>query len=147
MCIDYFNSIAALSDRFRSIQLVVGGVKSTVLSTGKGAIDLQFEVPRRSLVTAVRKEIFDDLLIGNFMKTTIVGAKNLYYPDFALSVAKYADNGGVKISNQLKDYFAYYRRERTFMDRLEKRIRSTKHYLASRFSYEIIVGFKNLIRR
>jgi hypothetical protein len=30
---------------------------------------ITFEAPRHSLLTAVRYEIFDDLLIGNFVKT------------------------------------------------------------------------------
>ncbi len=34
---------------------------------------ITFEVPRHSLMTAVRYEVFDDLLIGNFMKTTLHG--------------------------------------------------------------------------
>lgn len=147
ICEEYFASIPALHDSFRSINLVVGGVSSSVVSGGKGSVDLQFEVPRKSLVRAVRREIFDDLLIGNFMKTTILGARNLYFPDFTLAVAKYADNGGVKIASELKDYFAYYRKDRTISDRLERRIAFAKRALFASLSDEIRITLKKILRR
>ena len=144
-CQDYFNSISALSHGFRSIQLVVGGIKSSVLSDGKGSVDLQFEVPRMSLLRAVKREIFDDLLIGNFMKTTLVGAKSLYSPDFTLSVAKYSDNGGAKMADELKEYFAYYKNQRSFSDGLEKRIRSAKGLIASLLPDDVKSILKKII--
>ena len=147
LCSQYFNSISSLSSHFRSINLVVGGAKTSVLSAGMGSIDLQFEVPRKSLVRAVKRQIFDDLLIGNFMKTTILGAGSLYYPDFTLSVAKYSDNGGVKLSGELKDYFAYYRRDRSIVDRLEMRIGSARGFIISSISGEVKNALKKLIRR
>ena len=65
---------------------------------------ITFEVPRNSLMTAVRYEIFDDLLIGNFMKTTLHGdfGERGLYPDFSPYVAKYADNGRARTRNELK---------------------------------------------
>ena len=147
LCREYFNSIASLSSDFRSINLVVGGTKASVLSAGRGSVDLQFEVPRKSLVRAVKRQIFDDLLIGNFMKTTIVGARSLYYPDFTFSVAKYSDNGGVKLPQDLKDYFAYYRRDRSVADRLERRIACVRGFLVSSISVEVKNALKKLIRR
>ena len=147
ICKKYFQSISTLSKGFRSIDLLVGGVKHRVLSGQRGAVELQFEVPRKSLLRAVRREIFDDLLIGNFMKTTIIGSKTLYSPDFTLSVAKYSDNGGVKLADQMKEYFAYYKSQRPLPDRLESRFRSTKSFLASWLSDEVRIALKSLIRR
>jgi hypothetical protein len=47
-------------------------------------LGITFAAPRHSLMLAVKNEIFDDLLMGNFMKTTLHGdpsARSLY-PDF-----------------------------------------------------------------
>ena len=66
-----------------------------------------FEAPRNSFMTALEYEIFDDLLIGNFMKTTLHGDVGLY-PDFSPYVAKYADNGGAKSKAELRSYFLHY---------------------------------------
>ena len=45
---------------------------------------IRFEVPRASLLTAVEYQVFDDLLIGNFMKTTLHGRwpATQIYPHF-----------------------------------------------------------------
>ena len=71
-----------------------------------------FEAPRQSLVTALKYEIFDDLLIGNFMKTTLHGKwpESRLYPEFSPYVAKYADNGQARTQEELRAYFAEYRR-------------------------------------
>ena len=58
------------------------------INNGCGII---FECPRNSLMIAIKYEIFDDLLIGNFMKTTIIGHKGLH-PYFTPYVTKYGDN-------------------------------------------------------
>jgi hypothetical protein len=46
-------------------------------------------------MTSIDYRIFDDLLIGNFMKTTLHGLDQLNAPpaEFNYSVAKYGDNG------------------------------------------------------
>jgi hypothetical protein len=63
-------------------------------------------------MTAVQYKVFDDLLIGNFMKTTLHGKwpRTRLYPDFTPYVAKYADNGGAKSKQELDVYFSEYRR-------------------------------------
>ena len=57
---------------------------------------------------AVSNEIFDDLLIGNFMQTTLINCKDLY-PNFTPYVAKYGDNGLARSNQELKNYFQYYK--------------------------------------
>jgi hypothetical protein len=53
----------------------VGGKDHTIdLARRKFERGITFEVPRSSLMTAVEYEVFDDLLIGNFMKTTLHGS-------------------------------------------------------------------------
>lgn len=60
-------------------------------------------------MTAVTYEVFDDLLIGNFMKTTLHNLKNLY-PVFSPIVAKYADNGRAQTRAELRRYMWEYLR-------------------------------------
>jgi hypothetical protein len=59
-------------------------------------------------MTSVEHEVFDDMLIGNFMKTTLHGVESLY-PHFSPIVAKYGDNGGAQTRDQLRSYFRHYR--------------------------------------
>lgn len=108
----YFRSIEHLAGTLDFINLRVGG-SDNVITLGKRKFDrgVTFEAPRHSLVTALRYEIFDDLLIGNFMKTTLHGRweSGRLYPDFTPFVAKYADNGRAKSERELADYFRQYR--------------------------------------
>jgi hypothetical protein len=118
----YFQSIGFLGDHLDYVRVRVGGKEHTIglsprQATGRG---VTFEVPRGSLMEAVRYEFFDDLLIGNFMKTTIHGnwgtalAPSVLYPHFTPWVTRYADNGGVKTRQQLEEYFAAYRKRAPF---------------------------------
>lgn len=79
------------------------------LGGGKGR-SILFEVPRGSLMTAVQYEVFDDLLIGNFMKTTFRGKwrRPSLYPDFTPYLTKYADNGQARTRREVASYFAKY---------------------------------------
>ena len=60
---------------------------------------------------AIKFEVFDDLLIGNFMKTSIHGNWSptlRLFPEFTPYVCKYADNAGVKTQAELSKYFKKY---------------------------------------
>ena len=59
-------------------------------------------------ITSIKHEIFDDMLIGNFMKTKLINCESLY-PNFSPYVAKYGDNGLAKSELELKNYFKYYK--------------------------------------
>ena len=103
----YFYAFRTLPQHFGSIIFSVGGTDFGIkLSNRKPS--LRFEVPRGSLMEAVNYEIFDDLLIGNFMKTTLTDCVSLY-PNFSPVVAKFADNGLAKSDKELDAYFDYYR--------------------------------------
>lgn len=104
----YFRERTHLAKHFGALHFVVGGKRNTV-RLGGNAAEIVFEVPRSSLVTAVQYEVFDDLLIGNFMKTTLLNVRSLY-PDFSPYVTKYADNGQAKNRGELNDYFRQYRK-------------------------------------
>jgi hypothetical protein len=118
----YFRSIEYLKDHLDFVRVDVGGKEHTVdLSLpGKRGRGITFEVPRGSLMTAVQYEFFDDLLIGNFMKTTLHGdwgtalAPNVLYAHFSPFVTRYADNGGAKTRQQLDEYFSAYRQRARF---------------------------------
>jgi hypothetical protein len=105
----YFQAKEHLRDTLGFIAFRVGGESTTIdLNKARRKVGITFEVPRQSLVTAVHYRIFDDLLIGNFMKTTLHGVRGLY-PDFSPYVAKYADNGGAETKEELREYFHHYR--------------------------------------
>jgi hypothetical protein len=109
----YFRSIEHLEGCLEYVTVRVGG-RDTVVplgdrTRGRG---VTFEVPRASLLKAIELRIFDDLLIGNFMRTTLHGS----WPAAKLArdvtpyVAKYADNGGARTREELDLYFEEYRR-------------------------------------
>lgn len=109
----YFKSIEYLNTFLDFINLRVGGKDHEIaLSKNKFDRGVTFEVPRGSLMTAMEYEVFDDLLIGNFMKTTLHGRwpKSGLYPDFSPYVAKYADNGRAKSLDELHAYFKEYQK-------------------------------------
>jgi hypothetical protein len=104
----YFAAREALRDYFGFIEVSAGGSRVTVdLNRDKRHVGIGFECPRNSLMTAIEHELFDDLLIGNYMRTTLHNVKGLY-PHFTPYVAKYADNGGAKTKRELTTYFGHY---------------------------------------
>lgn len=108
----YFRRVEHLARKIDHVDFVVGGREHRVpLGDGHGR-SVTFEVPRASLLAAVEWEIFDDLLIGNFMRTTLHGKWPVsgLYPDFTPYVTKYADNGRAHTRAEVKEYFAEYRR-------------------------------------
>jgi hypothetical protein len=109
----YFERKEALYDEFGFLRFRVGGVDTTIdLNPKLRDIGISFEVPRHSLTTAVEYRVFDDLMIGNFMKTTLHGSARLY-PGFTPYVAKYGDNGGAESKQELDQYFHHYRSQDT----------------------------------
>jgi hypothetical protein len=104
----YFKARAHLAESFGFVEVRLGGKSHTVdLNPAKRDRGFTFEAPRNSFMTCLEYEIFDDLLISNFMKTTLHGDVGLY-PDFSPYVAKYADNGGAKSEAELHSYFLHY---------------------------------------
>lgn len=104
----YFTCRESLRDHFGFVQVSCGGSSVTVdLNPDKRGIGISFECPRASLITCIENEVFDDLLIGNYMRTTLHNVPDLY-PYFTPYVAKYADNGGAKTKRELAAYFGHY---------------------------------------
>jgi hypothetical protein len=104
---DYFLKFDHLKSKFGFLSFSVGNKEFNLkLSNRKEGI--KFTAPRNSLVSSIRNKIFDDILIGNFMKVQLINVNSLY-PDFTPYVAKYGDNGGVNNKVDIKNYFNYYR--------------------------------------
>ena len=104
----YFTARESLRDHFGFIQVSAGGSSVTVdLNADIREVGISLECPRASLMTCIENQLFDDLLIGNFMRTTLHNVHDLY-PHFTPYVAKYADNGGAKTKRELATYFGHY---------------------------------------
>ena len=110
--VKYFEAKTALHSHFGFIRFVVGGQETTIdMHPRMRDFGLTFAAPRASLMTAVEYKVFDDLLIGNFMKTTLHGGAKLY-PHFTPMVAKYSDNGLADTPKELRAYLIeYFRRD------------------------------------
>ena len=127
--------------------MCVGGIKHEMLHGTSGSAEIEFIAPKSSLLKAVRREIFDDLLIGNFMKTKIKKGRSLYDPDFTLRVAKYSDNGRVKNLDDLKSYYDYYNHNRLKADSLAMDFQFFRRKLFGLLNDDLRAKIKYLIRR
>jgi hypothetical protein len=108
--IAYFKKKELLNDQFGFVRFIVGGKETTIdFNPALREKGITFEAPRKSLMTSVDFEIFDDMLIGNYMKTTLHGVDGLY-PHFSPVVAKYADNGGANSREEVAAYMRHYKR-------------------------------------
>tara|TARA_B110000305_G_scaffold204092_1_gene233463 strand:- start:5283 stop:6644 length:1362 start_codon:yes stop_codon:yes gene_type:complete len=121
----YFSEKEVIHKRFGFIDFLVGGKNYTVnLNKRLPNRGIRFELPRSSLMKAINFEIFDDLLIGNFMRTTFFGINSLYDHDFNPLLTKYADNGGAKTEQEVHAYISEYKKRvgrrfifETFLDK------------------------------
>ena len=121
LCEAYFRRKEHVARTVGFINLRIGGKETRIVLDAGNRRGVTFECPRRSFVDAVRWEIFDDLLIGNFMKTTLHGINGLY-PDFTPYVAKYGDNGRAQSEAELAAYFDAYRARSTPVEFLIARL-------------------------
>jgi hypothetical protein len=67
---------------------------------------VNFLVPRNSLMETVKWGYFDDLLIGNFMKTQLINMR--LYPKFAPYIAKFGGNAKVFTRGDLMKFYLHY---------------------------------------
>ena len=134
----YFHRIEALRGRIDAIIFRVGGRDVPIdIARLKSPTNRQivFEAPRASLMSAIRYEVFDDLLIGNFMKTTLLGKwpGSRLHPFFTPVVAKYADNGRAYTTQELEAYFHGYR------------ARDELGFIVHRFQQRSVQTFRNFV--
>lgn len=132
----YFRSFQHLEDSFDFIRFRVGGQEHAIdLAKQNFKRGITFEAPRGSLLKSVEWEIFDDMLIGNFMRTIVHGDPPVrpLYPDFTPYVAKYGDNGRARSRDELREYFKAYRQ------------RAPVDYLLRRLEYTSIDVFRSFV--
>ncbi len=110
----YLQPITHLHSFLGYINFRVGGRDNRIVLNSEHALGITFEAPRASLMTSIEYRIFDDLMIGNYVKTTLHGpwprqGTAALYPDLIPFIGKYADNGGARTPTELKAYFDAYR--------------------------------------
>ena len=105
----YFLSKERLGKILGFIRIKVGGKESTVKFKNKLKTGITFELPRNSLLISIRYRIFDDLLIGNFMKTTLHNIPNLNYKNLKYVIANWSDNGNANTEEELDNYIKSYK--------------------------------------
>lgn len=116
---DYFGAVTHLPRHFGFLQFRVGGEDHRLELNPAIERGITFAAPRNSLMTSVRYKVFDDMLIGNYMRTILhgeferTGAAALY-PHFTPFVTKLGDNGGAYTPEQIRAYFAGYRQRGFF---------------------------------
>tara|TARA_B100001063_G_scaffold1828_1_gene1313 strand:+ start:1642 stop:3006 length:1365 start_codon:yes stop_codon:yes gene_type:complete len=106
----YFNKFEELQSKIGFINFIVGKKDFNIKMKGPAEKGISFELPRNSLVEACKYSIFDDLLIGNFMKTQLHNLETLYDPivNFNNLVPKYGDNGLAYTKAELINYEKEY---------------------------------------
>jgi hypothetical protein len=115
-----WDRVAAFMRRFRLIRRYVDFVEFQVggearriplnsRANAHNARGIVFMVPKQSLLTTVEYGYFDDLLIGNFMKTRLVNTR--LYPRFTPLVAKVGGNAKVYTRGEYYRFlWRYFRR-------------------------------------
>ena len=103
----YFSKFYQIKKKFGFLSFKVGKSEFNIKFSNKKE-GIRFETPRNSLIYSIKNNIFDDLLIGNFMRVKLINVPSLY-PDFTPYVTKYGDNGLSSSKEELKKYFDYYK--------------------------------------
>ncbi len=103
----YFGKFYQIKKKFGFLSFKIGKSEFNIKFSNRKE-GIQFQTPRNSLIYSIKNNIFDDLLIGNFMKVKLINVPSLY-PNFTPYVTKYGDNGLSTSKEQLKKYFEYYK--------------------------------------
>ena len=104
---EYFTKFHQIKKKFGFLSFKIGKSEFNIKFSNKKE-GIQFHTPRNSLIYSIKNNIFDDLLIGNYMKVKLINVPSLY-PNFTPYVTKYGDNGLASTKSELEKYFEYYR--------------------------------------
>ena len=104
---EYFYSFHHIKKKFGFLSFKIGRSEFNLKFSNKKE-GIQFHAPRNSFIFSIKNKIFDDILIGNFVKIKLIDVPSLY-PDFTPYVTKYGDNGMSRSRDELKKYFEYYK--------------------------------------
>jgi len=111
---DYLQRVEHLKTCIGYVNFRVGGKDHVIDIAPQHKRGITFATPRQSLVQAVQWQAFDDILIGNYCKTTLHGdwwgkqGAAALYPHFTPFLTKFGDNGGAHTAAELRAYFAEY---------------------------------------
>jgi hypothetical protein len=105
----FFQGIEILGRYLDYVEFTVGGERRRIALNARGRRGIAFRVPRRSLMKSVGSGYFDDLLIGNFMRTELRSAR--LYPHVSPVVAKLRGSAGVRTAGEWRRFkFRYFKR-------------------------------------
>ena len=148
--IKYLNKIAQVNKNSFSIK-VGSRLVSPDQKFCKAKSPFIFHVPRKSLLRAIRSNIFDDLLIGNFAKVLICQNQTENFRNTFKVASKYIDNAGIKNMEELKKFLWVYRNSydnKLIQIKSEIKVKSRDIILSKLISNKKILGvLKNIYQR
>jgi hypothetical protein len=117
----YFTAVEGLRDYWDFVNVKIGGEEHLIELKKTGfKVGITFEAPKNSFMFSVNNNIFEDMLIGNYMRTTWHGKlpSSRLYPD-TLPLVKYADNGLCYTKAEVEQYVEEYRKRYPFDSMME----------------------------
>ena len=106
---DYLNKISTLTKNSFSIKVGKKIIKNNKHNFPDDKICFTLHAPRFSLIRAIKLNIFDDLLIGNFAKVIIPKNKTINFRNILKIPSKYIDNAKINNLEDLKEFLWIYR--------------------------------------
>ena len=109
---EYLNAINIIYDSNHSLSIKIGGKIISYNKFNKSNIEkdnLILHAPKMSIMRAIKSNIFDDLLIGNFAKLIIPRNNKINFHSYLRIPSKYYDNAGVKTAYDLKQFLSFHR--------------------------------------
>ena len=130
---NYFLKFTSFKKKIGFVSFVVGGKELNIKLDGPSPKGISFELPRNSLLTACKNSIFDDLLIGNFMKTKLYNLNSLYdrSANFTKEICKIGDNAKAYSEEDIRKYKSYYAKKmgkEYFLDLFSETTKDTFKY-------------------
>jgi hypothetical protein len=111
--VSYFKRAELIHKDINFITIRAGNSEATVtLSEGQFRRGMFIETPRNSFCEALRHEVFDDILIGNFAKFHLVGDWHgaETFPYLQPTLPRFVDNGRAYTEAKFATYREHYRR-------------------------------------
>lgn len=116
---EFFQKYETLRGDVDIIGVTIGGVRRDIPMNGRvGRVPqhklriVHFIAPKKSFMEAVTWGYFDDLMIGNFMKTELVNMT--LYPNFTPKLAKYGGNARAYTNRDLALFHWHYFRRNPY---------------------------------